>query len=60
MQTIDHRLLGIQIIKQAAAYRRITFFQKTAFIWGNIEPDLNFFTFFRGVTETRYLRVTQL
>ncbi len=51
MQTIDHRLLGIQIIKQAAAYRRITFFQKTAFIWGNIEPDLNFFTFFRGVTE---------
>ena len=48
MQTIDHRMLGISLVKRLEEQQRVPLGCRLMFIWGSIEPDLNYLTFLKG------------
>ena len=47
MRTVDHFMLGKYLIKTIRNYVSISVFCRASFVFGNIEPDLNFITFFK-------------
>lgn len=51
MQTKDHKLLADFLI--ANTTRNIHLLYKKAFIIGNVEPDVNLFTYLRGIFQEK-------
>lgn len=56
MRTVDHGILGIYLLRRTASAARIPIRYKAAFLWGNIEPDLNYATYLKGFLRERVLR----
>lgn len=54
MQTKDHKLLADFLI--ANTTRNIHLLYKKAFIIGNVEPDVNLFTYLRGIFQEKKVR----
>ena len=54
MQTKDHKLLANFLITNAI--RNIPLLYKKAFLIGNIEPDINLFTYLRGIFQEKKFR----
>jgi hypothetical protein len=54
LQTVDHLLLAKQLVKNNSIFKVKIY--RRAFIFGCIEPDINFFTYFRGSIHYQLLR----
>ena len=55
MRTVDHFMLGKYLIKTIRNYVSIPVFCRASFVFGNIEPDLNFITFFKKGNEGKVM-----
>lgn len=54
MNIRDHKRLAEKLMKIRAEYIPVSWWERTAFVLGNMEPDMNLFSYFRGFfTHTR-------
>lgn len=53
MRTIDHKLLGTYLIQKMELQGTLSGISKIAFLWGNIEPDINCLTHLKGFLHNR-------
>ena len=50
MRTADHRRLGQYLLREI---EDLPLLHKISFIWGNIEPDINYVTYLKGFSENK-------
>ena len=53
MRTADHRRLGQYLLREIEDYKTLPLLHKISFIWGNIEPDINYVTYLKGFSENK-------
>ena len=53
MRTADHRRLGQYLLREIEEYKNLPLLHKISFIWGNIEPDINYVTYLKGFSENK-------
>ena len=53
MRTADHRRLGQYLLRETEEYKTLPLLHKISFIWGNIEPDINYVTYLKGFSENK-------
>ena len=53
MRTADHRRLGQYLLREIEEYKNPPLLHKISFIWGNIEPDINYVTYLKGFSENK-------
>ncbi len=56
MRTVDHRILAEFWMDKLQAVRDVSPLCRRAFLFGNVEPDRNFFTYFHGMTHSEKFR----
>ena len=53
MRTADHRRLGQYLLREIEEYKTLPLLHKISFVWGNIEPDINYVTYLKGFSENK-------
>ena len=53
MRTADHRRLGQYLLREIEEYKNLPLLHKISFIWGTIEPDINYVTYLKGFSENK-------
>lgn len=56
MKTVDHSILAEYWLEKLQAVKNVSSPCRRAFLFGNVQPDRNFFTYFHGMTHSEKFR----